>query len=109
MGGRCTTDHLEERVDAATVGPVLVLIGVLSGSVVAYLGKRAENATTRMNSEIDQIQEERNGLIAQRDGLQTKVGEKDRRIEELLEQRLGDRETIARLRIRIVELGGDPS
>lgn len=96
-------------MDAATIGPVLVLIGVLSGSVVAYLGKRAENATTRLNSEMDQVQEERNKYMAQVEGLQTKVGEKDRRIEELLEQRLADRETIARLRIKVVEMGGDPS
>lgn len=96
-------------MDAATLGPVLVLIGVLSGSVVAYIGKRSENATTRLNSEMDQVQEERNKYMAQVEGLQTKVGEKDRRIEELLEQRLGDRETIARLRIKVVEMGGDPS
>ncbi|MBE4791034.1 hypothetical protein [Streptomyces caniscabiei] len=96
-------------MDAAIVGPVLVLVGVLSGSIVAYLGKRAENATTRINSEMDQIQEERNKYLSQVDGLQTKVGEKDRRIEELLEQRLADRETITRLRIKIMELGGDPS
>lgn len=96
-------------MDAAAIGPVLVLIGVLSGSIVAYLGKRAENATTRLNSEMDQVQEERNKYMAQVDGLQTKVGEKDRRIEELLEQRLADRETIARLRIKVVEMGGDPS
>nr|WP_237269885.1 hypothetical protein [Streptomyces caniscabiei] len=81
----------------------------MSGSIVAYLGKRAENATTRINSEMDQIQEERNKYLSQVDGLQTKVGEKDRRIEELLEQRLADRETITRLRIKIMELGGDPS
>ncbi|MDX3162450.1 hypothetical protein PV516_01365 [Streptomyces scabiei] len=96
-------------MDAATVGPVLVLIGVLSGSIVAYLGKRAENATTRINSEMDQIQEERNKAMGQVDSLQTKLGEKDRRIEELLEHRLADRETITRLRIKIMELGGDPS
>jgi uncharacterized membrane-anchored protein YhcB (DUF1043 family) len=96
-------------VDAATVGAVLALVGVLSGSVVAYLGKRGENANARMVAEMDQVQEERDKMLAQRDALQTHVSEKERRIEELLEQRLADRETIARLRVRIVEMGGDPS
>ncbi|MDX2694900.1 hypothetical protein [Streptomyces ipomoeae] len=96
-------------MDAATVGAVLALVGVLSGSVVAYLGKRGENANARMVAEMDQVQEERDKMLAQRDALQTHVSEKERRIEELLEQRLADRETIARLRVRIVEMGGDPS
>ncbi|MEU5111724.1 hypothetical protein AB0G64_09510 [Streptomyces longwoodensis] len=88
-------------MDAATVGAVLALVGVLSGSVVAYVGKRGENATARWNSELDQIQEER-------DKLREQLATRDRRIEELLEQRLADREEIARLRIKVVELGGDP-
>ncbi|MFI1001978.1 hypothetical protein ACIP10_15290 [Streptomyces galbus] len=88
-------------MDAATVGAVLALVGVLSGSVVAYVGKRGETATARWNSEIDQVQEER-------DGLREQLATRDRRIEELLEQRLADREEITRLRIKIVELGGDP-
>lgn len=58
---------------------------------------------------MDQVQEERDGMRQQRDALQTQVSEKDRRIEELLEQRLADRETIARLRLKILEMEGDPS
>ncbi|GAA4999444.1 hypothetical protein [Streptomyces siamensis] len=88
-------------MDATTIGAVLALIGVMSGSVVAYLGKRGENATTRMNSEIDQIQEER-------DGLRKELGERNARIETLLNQRVTDQETIARLRITVINLGGDP-
>ncbi|MFF6825061.1 hypothetical protein [Streptomyces longwoodensis] len=88
-------------MDAATVGAVLALVGVLSGSVVAYVGKRGENATARWNSELDQIQEER-------DKLREQLATRERRVEELLEQRLADREEIARLRVKIVELGGDP-
>jgi chaperonin cofactor prefoldin len=84
-------------------------VGVLSGSVVAYLGKRGENANARMVAEMDQVQEERDRMMQQRDALQIQVSDKDKRIEELLEQRLADRETIARLRVRIVEMGGDPS
>jgi uncharacterized membrane-anchored protein YhcB (DUF1043 family) len=88
-------------LSATTLGAVLALVGVLSGSVVAYLGKRGENATTRWNAEIDQIQEERDGLRGQ-------LTERDARIAELLEQRLADRVEIARLRVQVVELGGDP-
>lgn len=88
-------------MDAATIGAVLALAGVLSGSVVAYLGKRGENATTRMNSEIDQIQEER-------DGLRKQVAERDSRITELLKQQGEDYVTIARLRAHIINMGGDP-
>ncbi|AVH57897.1 MULTISPECIES: hypothetical protein [Streptomyces] len=88
-------------MDATTLGALLALAGVLSGSVVAYLGKRGENATTRMNSEIDQIQEER-------DGLRKELGERDTRITALLEQRVADQVEIARLRVKVIELGGDP-
>jgi uncharacterized membrane-anchored protein YhcB (DUF1043 family) len=88
-------------LDAATIGAVLALAGVLSGSVVAYLGKRGENATTRMNSEIDQIQEER-------DGLRTQLAERDSRIAQLLKQQGEDYVTIARLRAHIINMGGDP-
>ncbi|WP_406199304.1 YhcB family protein [Streptomyces sp. NBC_01017] len=88
-------------MDATTIGACLALIGVLSGSVVAYLGKRGENATTRMNSEIDQIQEER-------DGLRKQLAERDARVGELLKQQGDDYVTIARLRAQVINLGGDP-
>ncbi|MDX3747441.1 hypothetical protein [Streptomyces sp. AK08-02] len=88
-------------MDVTTIGSVIALVGVLSGSVVAYLGKRGENATTRMNSEIDQIQEER-------DGLRKELAERNTRIETLLTQRVTDQETIARLRVDIIQRGGDP-
>ncbi|MFF1321427.1 hypothetical protein ACFVZZ_18675 [Streptomyces chartreusis] len=88
-------------MDATTIGAALALIGVLSGSVVAYLGKRGENATTRMNSEIDQIQEERDGLRAQ-------LAARDARVGELLKQQGEDYVTIAKLRRQVIDLGGDP-
>ncbi|MGW7598106.1 hypothetical protein [Streptomyces antimycoticus] len=88
-------------MDATTLGSTLALVGVLSGAVVAYLGKRGENATTRMNSEMDQIQEERDGLRAQ-------LADRDKRINELLEQRLTDQVEVARLRVKIIEMGGTP-
>jgi hypothetical protein len=89
-------------LDATTIGAVLAFAGVLSGSVVAYLGKRGETATTRWNSELDQVQEER-------DKLREQLTARDQRIEQLLEQRLADREENARLRILVINLGGDPS
>ena len=88
-------------MDATTIGAVLALAGVMSGSVVAYLGKRGENATTRWNSEFDQIQEER-------DGLRKELADRNTRIEALLDQRVTDQETITRLRHRVMQLGGDP-
>lgn len=88
-------------MDATTLGAVLALGGVLSGSVVAYLGKRGENATTRWNFEIDQIQEER-------DGLRKELADRDTRIAALLEQRVADQVELARLRVKVVEMGGDP-
>lgn len=88
-------------MDATTIGSVIALVGVLSGSVVAYLGKRGENATTRWNSELDQLQEER-------DKLREQLTARDQKIEQLLEQRIADREETARLRIQLINLGGDP-
>ena len=88
-------------MDATTIGSVIALVGVLSGSVVAYLGKRGENATTRMNSELDQIQEER-------DKLREQLTARDQKIEGLLEQRVADQVEIARLRVKVINLGGDP-
>ena len=88
-------------MDATTIGSVIALVGVLSGSVVAYLGKRGENATARMNSEIDQIQEER-------DGLRRQLAERDSRVAELLKQQGDDYVAIARLRAQVINLGGDP-
>lgn len=88
-------------MDATTLGALLAFAGVLSGAVVAYLGKRGENATTRLNSEIDQIQEER-------DGMRTHLAARETRVTELLEQRVTDQVEIARLRVKVIELGGDP-
>ena len=87
-------------MDATTLGALLALVGVLSGSVVAYLGKRGENATTRMNSELDQIQEER-------DKLREQLAAREQKIEGLLEQRLADQVEIARLRVKVVNMGGE--
>lgn len=88
-------------MDATTLGSLLVGVGAVVGGVVAYLGKRGENATTRWNSELDQVQEER-------DKLREQLTARDQRIEQLLEQRIADREENARLRIQLINRGGDP-
>lgn len=88
-------------MDATTLGPLLLGVGAVVGGVVTYLGKRGENATTRMNSELDQIQEER-------DKLREQLTARDQKIEGLLEQRVADQVEIARLRVKVVNLGGDP-
>lgn len=88
-------------MDATTLGSLLAGAGGIVGAVVVYLGKRGENANTRLNSEIDQIQEER-------DGLRHQVAAKDMRIADLLELRLNDQVEIARLRVKIYESGETP-
>lgn len=88
-------------MNATTLGGLLVGASGIVAAVVAYLGKRGENATTRMNSEMDQIQEERDGLRAQ-------LLARDTRIVELLEERGTDKVELARLRVKIIEMGGQP-
>lgn len=88
-------------MDVTTLGGLLVGLGAVGAAVASYLGKRGENTTSRLNAEFDQMQEERNGL-------RELMAVKDARIAELLEERLVDQVELARLRVRIVEMGGDP-
>ncbi|MFI9079108.1 hypothetical protein ACIGW8_22005 [Streptomyces sioyaensis] len=81
-------------MDATTIGSVLALAGVLSGGVVAFLGKRGENAVTGYTNLTQDLQEERNGLRLQ-----------------LTEQhvlRAADQAELARLRALVIHLGGQP-
>ncbi|MEW2570511.1 hypothetical protein [Streptomyces sp. NPDC047070] len=89
-------------MDVTTLGGLLVGLGAVGAAVASYLGKRSENRTTSLNSAFDQIQEER-------DGLRTGIAERDARIAELLEERLADQVELARLQVKIIQLGGDPS
>lgn len=95
-------------MDVTTLGGLLVGLGAIGAAVASYLGKRGENANGRLNAEFDQIQEEREVLRGERDGLRQAVAERDARVTELLEERLVDQVELARLRVRIVEMGGDP-
>ncbi|MFD8279709.1 hypothetical protein ACFV47_10995 [Streptomyces solisilvae] len=88
-------------MDATTLGSVLALVGVLADAVVAYLGKRSENALTGYSSLTDNLQEER-------DRLDWQVTERDAKIAELASLRAADQAEIARLRSIIIQLGGTP-
>ena len=85
-------------MDATTIGSVIALVGVLSGSVVAYIGKRGENA----NSLTDQVQEER-------DGLARRLTEKDLQIAVLEQQRHDYLVKITHLEIENIRRGGNPT
>ena len=88
-------------MDATTLGAVLALVGVLSGSVVAYLGKRGENALTGYSSLTNDLQEERAELKAERAQLQAERAE-------LAAQHAADQAELDRLRALIIQLGGQP-
>lgn len=85
-------------MDATTIGAVLAFAGVVSGSVVAYIGKRGENA----NSLTDQVQEERDGLVR-------RLAEKDAQIAALEQQRHDYLVKITQLEIENIRLGGTPT
>lgn len=89
-------------MDATTLGALITGAAVVIGAVVAYLGKRSENALTGYSSLTDNLQEER-------DRLDRQVTERDARLAELASLRAVDQTEIARLRALIIQLGGDPS
>jgi len=88
-------------LDATTIGAILALAGVLSGSVVAYLGKRGENALTGYTSLTGDLQEERAELKAERAELKAERAQ-------LAAQHALDQAEIARLRSLVIQLGGTP-
>lgn len=85
-------------MDATALGAVLACVGVLSGSVVAYIGKRGE---TR-NSLTDQLQEELASERAERKAAQTELAT-------LYQRRHDDLVRITLLEIEIIRLGGTPT
>lgn len=88
-------------MDVATIGALLACVGVVSGSVVTYIGKRGENGVSRFNSVTDQVQED-NAMLREQ------LSQRDARIVGLLDQRQADLEQITKLRIKVINLGGDP-
>jgi uncharacterized membrane-anchored protein YhcB (DUF1043 family) len=83
------------------LGALLVGVGGLAGAVVAYLGKRGENALTGFSSLTDNLQEER-------DRLDRKVTELHKELAEQASLRATDQAEITRLRGIIIQLGGQP-
>ncbi|MFE0329083.1 hypothetical protein ACFW08_20320 [Streptomyces sp. NPDC058960] len=88
-------------MDATTLGSLLVGIGGVVGAVVAFWGKKSENAITGYSSLTNDLQEERDRL--------------DRKVTELLAElaeqsalRAADQAELARLRALIIQLGGQP-
>ncbi|MEV6593459.1 hypothetical protein [Streptomyces acidicola] len=90
-------------MDATALGSLLVGVGVgaVAGGVVAYLGKRGENALTGYSSLPNDLQEER-------DRLDGKVTELNAKLAELSALRAADQAEIARLRALAIQLGGQP-
>ncbi|MFC8515468.1 hypothetical protein [Streptomyces sp. NPDC057257] len=84
-------------MDATTIGAILACVGVVSGSVVTYLGKRGETN----NSLTDQLQEELNTERAERKAAQAEV-------DVLHQRRRDDLVRITHLEIEIIRLGGTP-
>lgn len=84
-------------MDATTLGAVLACVGVLSGSVVAYVGKRGENGVLRF----DQVQEERDRKESQLAAAQAELIVMHR-------QRHDDLLRITRLEVQITRLGEEP-
>lgn len=85
-----------------TIGAVLAAVAGLIGSVVVYVGKRGENENTRFNSQIDQVQEERDGLLR-------RLAERDTQIAALEQQRHDYLVRITQLEIENIRLGGSPN
>lgn len=82
-------------MDATTIGAILACVGVVSGSVVTYLGKRGESN----NSLTDQLQEELASERAERKTAQAEV-------DVLTKRRRSDLIRITNLEIEIIRLGG---
>ncbi|MGW0012479.1 hypothetical protein ACWDVX_22385 [Streptomyces tendae] len=88
-------------MDATTLGSLLVGVGAVVGAVVAFVGKRGENALTGYSSLTDNLQEERDRLDRMVNDLNTRLAEQSA-------LRAADQAEITRLRLLITHLGGTP-
>ena len=86
-------------MDVTTIGSLLVGVGAVVGGLVAYLGKRGENALTGYSSLTNDLQEER-------DRLDAKVTELNAKLADQAALRAADQAEIARLSALIISLGG---
>ncbi len=89
-------------MDATTIGALIACVGVASGSVVTYVGKRGETGISRFNSVTDQVQEELVRKTAELAAAQTEMAR-------LNQQRHDDLIRITELEIEIMRLGGNPN
>ncbi|MFD3336067.1 hypothetical protein ACFWV1_25985 [Streptomyces sp. NPDC058700] len=97
------------------VGALVAFAGVLATAVVAYVGKRGELSLSSLSTLTDELQEERSSLKEERTllkeenvGLRTQLVAKDAALADVAAARAADQAEIARLRLTIMQLGGDP-
>ena len=98
-------------MDATTLGAILACVGVLSGSVVAYIGKRGETGLSRFNSMTDQtwVLSEGDWREEELTAKRTELAAVQTELAALHRQRHDDLIEITRLQIKVIQLGGDPS
>jgi septal ring factor EnvC (AmiA/AmiB activator) len=99
-------------LDATTIGSLLVGVGAVVGGLVAYLGKRGENALTGYSNLTNDLQEERAELKAERAQLKAERAELAAQHAaaqaQFAAQRSADQAEIARLSALVIQLGGQP-
>lgn len=95
-------------MDVTTLGALLTGVGAVAGAVVAFVGKRSENALTGYSNLTDDLQQERNRLLRRESELQREVIDRDARLAEMAQLRAADQAEIARLRGLVISLGGEP-
>jgi outer membrane murein-binding lipoprotein Lpp len=101
-------------LDATTLGSLLVGLGAVVGAVVAFVGKRSENAivgysslTNDLQEERDALKSERAALEAERDALKAELAGLNARLAEVSSFRAADQAELTRLRGIIIDLGGE--
>jgi uncharacterized protein YlxW (UPF0749 family) len=95
-------------VDLTTIGSLLVGVGAVVGGLVAYLGKRSENALTGYSSLTNDLQEERDRLDKKVTELTTTISTMAASAAQESSLRAADQAEIARLRALVISLGGQP-
>ncbi|MFF7259455.1 hypothetical protein ACFZCL_04065 [Streptomyces sp. NPDC008159] len=95
-------------MDLTTIGSLLVGVGAVVGGLVAYLGKRSENALTGYSSLTNDLQEERDRLDKKVAELTTTISTMAASAAQESSLRAADQAEIARLRALVISLGGNP-
>ena len=102
-------------MDVTTIGSLLVGVGAVVGGLVAYLGKRGENALNGYSSLTGTLQKERDRLDGKVTELHTQLAEAARlraddqgEIARLRDENTRLRDENTRLRELTIHLGGQP-